>query len=161
MRKFYLTLNLILIFLAGIHLQACSSVQQMIQGTPTYTPTNTQTPSPTYTPTSTITSTLTKTPTPNATATEFSNRGDLMHQEIQKYVELGYLSESTGSYNELPNFKTSLARVAKYKWQTTSFSGSNYVVSAHFSWNTASYSNYSGCGLSVGPKSFITPRCWF
>lgn len=158
MKTKFLAIYVGIVIVLSLSLSSCSSVQQMIQGTSTFTPTNTQTPSPTYTPTSTLTltptATLTSTPTPNATATEFANRSDLMYQEIQDYVKLGYLSESNGSYTELPDFEEDFAQINWYQWWTTDFLASNFVFSARFSWDTANDSPYiSGCGLALVPKS--------
>lgn len=153
MRKYFPMLQLLVTLLLVISLEACNSIQQMLQGTPT--PTSTNTLPPTYTPTSTLTPTptLTSTPTPNATATEFANRSDLMHQDVQKYTDLGYLSASTGTYNELPDFENNFAQINWYQWWSTDFFGNNFVFSAHFRWDIADDSIYvSGCGVSVGPN---------
>ncbi len=54
--------------------------------------------------------------------------------------------------------KRVFAQINWYRYWKTDFVGSNYVVSAHFSWSTASDSIYvSGCGLSVGPRN-STPQ---
>lgn len=164
MRKFRFLIQWFVILLLSFNVQACSSVQQLIQGTPTFTPTLSPTYTPTLTFTPTRTPTPTNTPTPNPTATEFANRSNLMQLEIQNYVDQGYLSTSTGTYDELPDFKEDWAKLNWYQWWLTDFWGSNFVVSAHFSWKTANDSTYtSGCGLALGyqyttPEVFILHR---
>jgi len=77
-----------------------------------------------------------------------------MYSKIQSYVDLGYLSDSTGSYYELPDFEENYSQINWYQWWRTDFYASNLVISAHFSWNTANESPYiSGCGLALEPKS--------
>lgn len=122
----------------------------------TVAPTNTASP-PTFTisppppPTFTPTVTLTPTPTatPNATATEFANRSDLMYQEIQKYVDLGYLSVASGTYSELPDFEQSLAKLGSFQWSSfDDLTLSTFVLSAHFKWSSAKENTLlAGCGF--------------
>lgn len=117
----------------------------------TATAVDTSTPVPTNTPTILPTATLTptKTATPNATATELANRSDLMYREIQKYVDLGYLSVATGTYSELPNFEQNLAKIGSFQWSSfETLTLSTFVLSAHFNWSSAKEnSNLAGCGF--------------
>ena len=140
-------------FLISTLLQGCTSVQQAFLGTATPTPTLTPTLTPTPSPTSTATPT--RTPTPNVAATEFWSRRNSMYLEIQNYVDRGYLPYSTGAYSELPDYEGDFAQINWYQWQPTTFTGNHYVVSAHFSWSTASESTHeSGCGFSIGSQRF-------
>jgi len=156
MKHRLLMMVFITVLLPVILLSSCNSMEQMIQGTPTFTPTITLTPSPTSKPTVTLTptATMTNTPTPNATATEFANRSELMFAEVQKFVDLGYLSDSIGRYSELPEFDETFAQINWYQRWRTDFLAANFVFSAHFSWDTANDSPYiSGCGLALVPES--------
>lgn len=110
-------------------------------------------PPPTFTPT--VTLTPTPTATPNATATEFANRSDLMYQEIQKYVDLGYLSVTDGTYSELPDFEQSLAELGSFQWSSfDDLTLSIFVLNAHFKWSSAKENTLlAGCGFVFADAS--------
>ena len=145
MLKAFRTLGFLIIVLLSVNLQACSSVQQMIQGTPTFTPTVTLTPSPTFTVTSTSRPTKTPTPTitPNLAATqqylEFTSF-------IQKAYDAGQISTTEGRYKQVNDFSDELAMNYGYRWLPTGVKAKNFIVRAEFNWEVANLKNFSGCG---------------
>lgn len=147
MRKFQLILNLCLIIVLGINLQACSSIQQMIQGTPTFTSTSTLTPSPTVTLTSTPTLTPTRTPkpttTPNLVATQ---QYEDFIAVVQQVYDAGHISTLDGTYVKLDDYSDELAMSYGYSWAPTGVNAQNFIVRADFDWEVANQKNYSGCG---------------
>jgi hypothetical protein len=154
MRKNDLTLNFFLIILLGINLQACSSVQQMIQGTPTSTPTLTLMPSltPTLTATETPTPTITPSPTvtPNLTATaQYENFISL----IQKFHEAGQITTTEGDYQNLDDYSDELAMEYGYQWTPTGLDSKDFIIRADFDWEVANQKNYSGCGYVFREES--------
>jgi hypothetical protein len=72
-----------------------------------------------------------------------------MYQEIQKYVDLGYLSVATGKYSELPDFEQNLAKLGNFQWSSfDDLTLSTFVLSAHFKWSSAKENNLlAGCGF--------------
>ena len=152
MRKNHLTLKFFLITLLGINLQACGSVQQMIQGTPTFTPTITLTPSLTPTATSTLTPTITPSPTitPNLTATQqYENFVSLVHT----FHEAGHITTTEGDYQKLDDFSDEIAMTYGYQWTPTGLDSKDFIVRAVFDWEVANQKNYSGCGYIFRQES--------
>jgi len=152
MRKNHLTLTLFMTIVLGINLEACGSIQQMIQGTPTSTPTITPTSS--LTPTATLTLTPTKTPTPtitpNLTATQ--QYTDFMSL-LQKFHEAGQISTTGGTYQKLDEYSDELAMGYGYSWTPTGHSSKDFVIRADFDWEVANQKNYSGCGYMFRQES--------
>jgi len=145
MRKNHLILKLFLFIVLGINLQACGSIQQMIQETPTPTPTITLTPSPTLTATSTLTPTKTPTPTltPNLTATQ--QYEDFLSL-VQKIYEAGQISTTEEVHQKMDSFSDQLALEYGYRWTPTGVSSKDFIIRAEFDWEVANQRNYSGCG---------------
>lgn len=145
MRWQHLILKLFVAVLVGINIQACGSMQQMLQGTPTSTPTITLTPSPTLTATSTLTPTKTLTPTvtPNLTATQqYIDFTSL----VQKFHEAGHISTAEGTYTRVEDFSDELAMGYGYRWTPTGVDTRDFIIRAEFDWEVANQKNYSGCG---------------
>jgi hypothetical protein len=145
MRKSHLLPGLFVVILMGINLQACGSIQQIIQGTPTFTPTVTLTPSLTATATSTMTPTITPSPTitPNLTATQqYENFVAL----VQKFHDAGQIITTRGDYQKLDDFSHELALTYGYQWTSTGLDSKDFIIRADFDWEVANQKNYSGCG---------------
>ena len=72
-----------------------------------------------------------------------------MYQEIQKYVDSGYLSVADGTYSELPDFEQSLAKLGSFQWSSfDDLTLSTFVLSAHFKWSSAKENTLlAGCGF--------------
>lgn len=150
MRKYHLILNLFVIVILGINMQACGSIQQMIQGTPTFTPTITLTPSPTFTATST--STPTKTPTltvtPNLTATQqYQN----FLSVVQKYYDAGILPSLNGKYQLMDDYSDSTTEVNSYHWNYYDNKITNFIIRADIVLDASQ--QMSGCGFVFGSTS--------
>ena len=145
-----LTLLYLTIILLGLNLQACSSVQQMIQGTPTPTSTNTPTLTPTFTLTPTTTMTLTKTPTPtitpNLTATQ---QYDDFYPLVQKYYDAGYIPSLNGQYYHLEDYSDSYVEKGFYRWEIVRPNVRNFIMKSHITMTTAfGTSPDTGCGFA-------------
>jgi len=147
-KSFYL-LSVAMILLA-ISLQGCNSVYQLIQGTPTPTPTLTYTPTLTPTPTPTPTKTPTPTITPNLTATQQSETFSLL---VQKIYDAGQISTTTGRYKKLDDYSEQLSRTFGYDWSKAGVTTKNFIIRADFTWSIAHQKNYSGCGYVFREKS--------
>lgn len=147
MKKDHLKLVLTVMVLLGFLLQGCGSVQQLIQGSPTFTPTITLTPSPSPTATSTLTATITPRPTatPNLTATQ---QYESFFSLIEQYYNAGYLPSINGEYLKLDDFEAELAQVDNYQWWPFDLTPATFVLRAHFKWSSAfENTNLSGCGF--------------
>ena len=147
MRKNHLIRKLFVIVMLGIQLQACGLTGQMIQGTPTLTPTSTLPPSPTLTVT--LTSTPTKTPKPTATANlAATQRVEEFSSLVQKYFDAGYISTTEGRYVELDDYQAEYPLKLSYTWTETGVTAKNFIVRADFEWSNAVRTvNTSGCGF--------------
>lgn len=152
MRKNQHLLKLFVITLLGINLQACGSIQQMIQGTPTFTPTITLTPSPTATATSTLTPTITPSPTitPNLTATQ---QYESFMSLVQEFYQAGQITTTEGDYQRLDDFSDELAMTYGYQWTPTGLDSKDFIIRADFEWEVANQKNYSGCGYIFRQES--------
>ena len=147
MKHRLLMIVFIIVLLPAILLSSCSSAQYMLQGTPTFTQTSTQTPSPTFTPTSTITPSPTNTPnptiTPNLAATQ---QYETFLSQLQQYYEAGQISTTNGKYYSLDDFSDELAMSYGFSWTSTGVSARNFIIRAEFDWEVANEINNSGCG---------------
>lgn len=149
MRNNHLLLKLFIILL-GINLQACGSIQQMVQGPPTSTPTTTQTPTLTPTATSTLTPTLTPSPTvtPNLAATQ-------QYQEffgvVQKFYEAGIIPSLNGSYQIMGDYMDQSIEAGNYRWNLYEDGVINFIVRTDIKLETApAPASQSGCGFVFG-----------
>jgi hypothetical protein len=143
MRKYRLVLQRLMVFVLAINLQACGSIQQMVQGTITSTATLTYTP--TLIPTATLTPTQTPTPTatPNLAATQ---QYDDFFSLVQMYFDAGHVSVVEGEYKILADFSEELNQNFGYQWKETGVLAKDFIVKADFDWSVADQKNYSGCG---------------
>ena len=123
---------------------ACAASQPSPTNTPaptstiTATPTNTPRPSPTLRPTF----------TPDVAATQHVN--DLI-AEVQSYYDKGYLTTTDGRFIEFDDFKFDWAQLGSYKLMRLQRSASDFMMSAHFKWNSAlQNSDTAGCGFVFG-----------
>lgn len=146
MRARRISMLCLALIILGVNLQSCSSVQQIVQGTPTFTPTITLTSSPTFTPTSTLTPTRTPIPTitPNLAATQ---RYEAFISLVQASYDSGQISSMDGEYVKLNNFYDSLARSYGYSWRATGVNARDFIVRADFEWEVANLKSFSGCGF--------------
>ncbi len=104
----------------------------------TASPTNTPRPSPTLRPTN----------TPNLAATQ---RTEELNAEVQTYFDKGYLSTTEGQFRELDDYSDDWAQLGWYQWYPLQDSASNFFLSGHFEWYSASKtSDTSGCGFIFG-----------
>jgi len=104
-----------------------------IASTPTKTVKPTSTPSPTM--------------TPNVVATQ---QYENLFSQVQGFKDQGYIPVTKGTYVMLPDFKESWAQLGWYQWWEPDFdiNVENFVLSAHFSWESAStVADNSGCGI--------------
>ena len=149
MRKYHLLLKLFIIALLGLNLQACGSVQQMVQGTPTFTPTTTATPTHTFTSTPTLTPTQTPTPTstPNLAATQ---KYESFQSSLEKFASDGIIPSLEGEYHSLDDYSKSLAKSGYFNWATyDEFKPTNFIIQAKVKIANATTENVfkSGCGF--------------
>lgn len=152
MRKPFFVFFSLALVMAMMNVGACSSVQQVLAGTPTPTPTITPTSTPTITPTITPTPTKTPTPTitPNLTATQQYETFSLL---VQKVFDAGQISTTAGTYQKLEDYSEQLSRSFGYNWTNTGVRAKDFIVRADFSWMVADQKNYSGCGFVFREKS--------
>jgi hypothetical protein len=119
----------------------------MIQGTPTFTPTITLTPSPIPTVTLTLTPTETPVPTatPNLTATQqYSDFFSI----VQKYYDAGVLTSINGKYENMGDYVDQSIDAGKYRWKTYENKIGSFIVRADIVLETApSPASQSGCGF--------------
>lgn len=149
MRKLASYLNLLLIVTLLVSLQGCDSVQQMLQGTPTFTPTLTLTLTSTLTPTATLTPTPTRTPsptiTPNLAATK---QYEDFFSLVEKYHEAGQIPTTDGEYVRIDDYQDELAAFLSYEWIETGIKAKNFMIRADFEWGSAvKTTTFSGCAF--------------
>ena len=148
MRKYRSFVFVLLILLVAMSMQACSSVQEMISGTPTSTPTITPTftltPSPTSTPIPT--STNTPTATPDIVATQ---EYEAFLPLIDEYYTAGKISSTDGDYYRLDDYSDSLADLEHYQWATLdTIKTKNFLLKTKLTMSTANkYNANTGCGF--------------
>ncbi len=114
-------------------------------------PTPTSTPEPTATRTATPTKTPKPSPTPRPTKTPnlaATERAEELNAEVQDYFDKGYLTTTDGRFRELEDFSYDWAQMGWYQWLPLRDSASDFFLSAHFEWNSASKTpDISGCGF--------------
>ena len=149
MRKLRLALIWLVVLIMGVNLQACGSIQQMIQGTPTFTPTITLTPSPTAT--ATLTSTPTNTPTPTATPDIIATQKyDDFFSWVEKFSDDGLISSVQGKYYPLDDYSKSFAKPGYYIWVNyDALKPKNFIMQANVKIANATTQNVSksACGF--------------
>jgi hypothetical protein len=143
MQKPGLTMALFIVALILVNL-ACSSAQQIIQGTPTPTLTSTFTLTPTSTSTPTVTPTFT--PTPNLIATQ---QVEAFLPLVQAYFDQGLITTTDGIYRRLDDHVDSLAIEDNYRWYKMGLDIRNFIIKSHITLTTANNpSPKSGCGIA-------------
>ena len=144
--RFFLALFFVII--ATFSMQACSSIQQMIQGTPSSTPTITPTQTPTRTPTSTPkpTVTFTSTETPNLAATQ---QYEAFIPLVQEYFDAGYIPSLDGTYHQLGDFSDLLTKDGSYRWSIIKdIEARNFILKSHVTMSTENeFLASTGCGF--------------
>lgn len=143
----------LIVVLLSISLVACSSVQQILQGTPTPTYTNTSTSTPTFTQTSTVTITSTNTPTLTATPnfTETQQYVDF-YTLVQGYYDAGYIPSLNGKYYHLEDYSISYDEDGYYLWdivKVDKYEIQDFIVKSHITMKTAfEKSPNTACGFA-------------
>jgi hypothetical protein len=125
---------------------ACATAQPAASSTNAPQPTVTKTITPTKTarPSATPRPTL----TPNLAATQ---RVEELSAEVQAFYEKGYLATTDGRFTELDDFSADRAQLGSYAWLVFEDAASDFFMSAHFKWDSASKnSDISGCGFVFG-----------
>ena len=141
MRKHRVTKYGLVIILVFIKLQACSSIQQAPQKSPT--PPFTE--NPTLTPTTTPKPPTTPTATPNTVATQ---QYETFFSLIQKYSDSGYIPSKAGSYHLLDNYSNSYAKDGYLQWSTLEMNVENFVIKTQITMSTANNASIrTGCGM--------------
>lgn len=126
-----------------ISLPSCDSVQQVMYGSPTPTPTWTKVP--TGTPKPTRTSTPTK--TPNLAATQKYETFYAFVERVYEAGQISSLSTVTGSYRQPEDFAYDHKMDFGWVGRETGISARNFIVRADFNWSVTDQKNYSGCGF--------------
>lgn len=125
---------------------ACATLQPapVLTNTPeptvtiTLTSTNTPRPSPTLRPTQ----------TPNFARTQITEE---LNAELQSYFEKGYVSTTAGQFRVLEDFRYEWAQLGWYNMLPLRDSASDFFLSAHFKWDSATESpDTAGCGFIFG-----------
>lgn len=138
--KQHLVLQWFIVSLIAINLQACDSVQQLIQGTPT----STSTPIPTATTRPSITPSPTS--TPNLAATQ---QYESVFALVQGYFKDGNVPSMNTAPIYLQDYSDSLAEDGSYQWATVGLNVKNFILSTHITMTTAnSLSIRTGCGIA-------------
>jgi hypothetical protein len=71
--------------------------------------------------------------------------------EVQRYYEQGYLATNDGTFAELDDFRYDWADLGRYQLFSLPISVSDFILSAHFKWNSALVnSDTAGCGFIFG-----------
>jgi len=113
-------------------------------------PTSTNTPKPTATETAVPTATFTPTRTPKPTATPnlaATQKAEEFQAEVQSYYDQGYLSTTEGTMKEIDDFFYEWAQLGWYDMDVLSTQASDFFISGHFKWSSASQTaDVSGCG---------------
>ncbi len=136
---------LLLIFLVS----ACAP-QKLPDVTSTSAPSSTLAPTATILPTATKTLVPTSTPRPSATPNlAATQKYDGFNQEIQSYYDLGYAARTDDNVEEFDDFAVEWAQLGWYQWYPLGREVSDFSLTAHFKWLSASKSaDESGCGFA-------------
>ncbi len=106
------------------------------------TATNLPTPTATLVPTNTPRPTA----TPNLVATQIYEG---FNQEFQSYYDAGYVTRSDSNIEEFDDFAVEWAQLGWYQWYPLGKEVSDFSLSAHFKWMSASKTaDESGCGFA-------------
>jgi hypothetical protein len=139
-RKFFPIIIVILLFnLMTACNQASTSTPAKVATKISIMVTPTRTEKPTSTPSPTV--------TPDVAATQ--QYADFFSQ-VEEFKDQGYFPDTKGSYVRLQDFNQSWAQLGWFSWWDQDFdiNITNFVVAAHFSWESASdVSENSGCGI--------------
>jgi hypothetical protein len=69
-------------------------------------------------------------------------------QVVKKYYDKGFLPSTKGEYHKLDDFSKDWAYINDYDLYETGYSPENFMVTAHFEWQSAiRYPDPSGCGF--------------
>lgn len=149
MRSFRVSFQLLLTFVLAVNMQSCASVQQMIQGTPTFTPTLTPTFTLTPTQTATITPTSTRTPTPTITPNLVATKQyESFFSLVKKYHEAGQIPSLEGRYVDVADYESRVTGFLSYQWKETGVGAKNFIVRADFDWSiSVKTTTFSGCAF--------------
>jgi hypothetical protein len=112
------------------------------------TPTGTATLVP-VTPTNTAKPTSTPKPTATLNVAATKQYEDFFSQ-VEGFKDQGYIPDTKGTYVKLQDFNESWAQLGWFRWwhQDFDINITNFVLDAHFSWESASaVSENSGCGI--------------
>ena len=143
--------GLLLLIVIGFNVQACGAIQEMIQGTPTPTPTLTFTPTLTPTSTLTPTETLTPTSTPTSTATPdyvATQKTEEFSEVARDYFDDAFLETVYGEYYFLDDYIQNLAKAGYYQGDTYDLTIRNLILRADVRMSTAQKpSDITGCGI--------------
>ena len=138
-----------IVILIAINMQSCDTVQQIIQGTPTFTPTITSTYTPIPTPTITLTPTITPSPTatPNLAATQ---KVENFMERVQQFYEQGYIPSTKGTYRHLDDYSASFAKAEYYQWKQVVSKANNFIVRTDLVMQTVNQTfPRGGCGFVI------------
>jgi len=93
---------------------------------------------------------VTQTARVEATHIQATAQAEPLAASVAELVEDGFLTRSDGRYAQADDFSESWAQINWYQWWWTGYAPSDFVVRAHFHWNSASdNANWfnSGCGF--------------
>lgn len=85
-----------------------------------------------------------------STRVEATSQARSLANRVAELVEAGFLTRADGRYAQADDFSESWAQINWYQWWWTGYAPSDFVVRAHFHWNSASNNaNWfnSGCGF--------------
>lgn len=138
------------ILLSLIFLISACAPQKLPDATATSLPTSTIVPTSTALPAPTMTVVPTNTPRPSATPNlAATQKYEAVNQEIQSYYDLGYVARADGNIQELDDFSVEWAQLGWYQWYPLGKEVSDFSLSAHFKWMSASKTaDESGCGFA-------------
>lgn len=142
-------LTLFVIVIVGVNLQSCGSIQQPIQGTPTFTPAITLTPSPIPTATATLISTKTPIPTatPNLAATQ---QYEDFFSWVKNNSDESFVSSVNGKYYPVDDYSKSFAKIGYYSRENfDNLNATNFIIQANVKIANQTTENVfkSACGL--------------
>ena len=93
---------------------------------------------------------ITQTARVEATRLQATAQAEPLAARVAELVQAGFLTRSDGRYAQADDFSESWAQINWYQWWWTGYAPADFVVRAHFHWNSASdNANWfnSGCGF--------------